>query len=116
MYVYPMAIGSSPLGVLELYGRRPFALSARDDEMCCYHSAAIMISVLTDLASGNDPLPDGDERTFSRSCVHLACGILAAHQKMSIDRALLHLRAIAYTEQRRITSVAQEIIDSLDHA
>lgn len=114
VYVYPLAIGSSPLGVLELYGRRPFALSSREDEMCCQYSAAITVSVLTDLAPGSSPRPDGDERTFSRSNVHLACGILAVRQNISIGAALLHLRSTAYAEQRRITSVAQEIIDNLN--
>lgn len=51
-----------------------------------------------------------DAGVFRRGNVNVACGILAAYHKISVDEAMVRLRARAFSRQRRITAIAQGVI------
>jgi AmiR/NasT family two-component response regulator len=52
----------------------------------------------------------GGEGVFRRGNVNVAAGMLAARLRISVDEALVRLRALAFSRQRRITAIAQDII------
>lgn len=108
VHAFPLAADSVPLGVLTLCGTRPRALTSRQEKICTLYARSLVSCVLADLA-GVPYLATGPYG-FSRADVHVASGILAARHTISIEQALGSLQSQAYTQQRRITEVAREII------
>ena len=108
-YAYPLAGGGTPFGVLELYGRSPVALSPSDDVTCRALIRPIARAVLSEL---NQPHGEksADHPASSRVSVDIASGMLAAHHKISVDEARVRLRALAFSRQRRITELAEDVL------
>ncbi len=110
IYAYPLGGAGAPFGVLEMYGRSPIALSPRDDVTCRSYALTIAYAVVSELAPAYALTSGSAVGVFRRGNVHIACGILAAHQGISVDEAMVRLRARAFSRHRRITDIAQEII------
>lgn len=110
VYAYPLGGGGSPFGVLELYGGSPAVLAAHEDVTCRLFAHKIARAVLAELAPGNVLTSGSDAGVFRRGNVNVACGILAAYHKISVDEAMVRLRARAFSRQRRITAIAQGVI------
>lgn len=108
-YAYPLAGGGTPFGVLELYGRSPVALSLSDDVTCRALIRPIARAVLSEL---NQPHGEksADHPASSRVNVDIASGMLAAHHKISVGEARVRLRALAFSRQRRITELAEDVL------
>ena len=94
-YAYPLAGGGTPFGVLELYGRSPVALSPSDDVTCRALIRPIARAVLSELDQPHGE-KSPDDPASSRVNVDIASGMLAAHHKISVDEALVRLRALAF--------------------
>jgi len=110
VYAYPLGGGGAPFGVLELYGRSPIALSPRDDVTCRSYAHTIAYAVVSELAPAYALTSGSAVGVFRRGNVHIACGILAACHGISVDEAMVRLRARAFSRQRRITEIAQDVI------
>ncbi|MBT2270183.1 GAF and ANTAR domain-containing protein [Rhodococcus qingshengii] len=108
-YAYPLAGGGTPFGVLELYGRSPIALSPSDDVTCRALTRPIARAMLSELDQLRGA-KSADHLVSVRANVDIACGMLAAHHKISVDEALVRLRALAFSRQCRITELAQSIL------
>lgn len=111
LYAYPLDGGGTPFGVLELYGRSPIALTPRDDVTCRAYAHTIAYAVVSELAPAYALTSGSNVGVFRHGNVHIACGILAAYHGISVDEAMVRLRALAFSRQRRITAIAQEVIE-----
>ncbi|MDV8129112.1 GAF and ANTAR domain-containing protein [Rhodococcus sp. IEGM 1304] len=110
VYAYPLGGGGSPFGVLELYGSSPIALAPSEDVKCRSYAHTIAHAVLAELAPAYALTSGSDVGVFRRGNVNIACGILAAHHRVSVEEAMVRLRSRAFSRQHRITSIAQEVI------
>lgn len=110
VYAYPLGGGVAPFGVLELYGSSPVALVPSDDVKCRSYAHTIAHAVVAELAPAYALTSGSDVGVFRRGNVNIASGILAAYQSISVDEAMVRLRARAFSRQHRITAVAQAVI------
>lgn len=97
--------------MLELYGRSPIALAPSEDVKCRSYAHTIAHAVLAELAPAYALTSGSDVGVFRRGNVNIACGILAAYHSISVDEAMVRLRARAFSRQRRITSIARDVIN-----
>ncbi|MBT2274159.1 GAF and ANTAR domain-containing protein [Rhodococcus qingshengii] len=111
VYAYPLAEeGGAPFGVLELYGRLPVSLSAQEEASCRLFAASIGRAVLSELAPVHALISRPDDGVFRRGNVNVAAGMLAVQLQVSVEEALVRLRARAFSRQRRITAIAGDVI------
>lgn len=111
VFAFPLQVGAVPFGVLELYRRTPAGLTAGQV------TAAMLLAdiggrlVLDDVA-GADLAPTADEPDprFGRDEIPMATGIIAVQLGVPVDRALIELRAAAFTSSRPITDVAADVL------
>lgn len=111
MFAFPLQIGAVCLGALDLHRDRVGGLS--DD----YLADAL---VFTDLATaslleaplhgGNSDYEPSDWLARADAVVYQASGIVMVQLGVSIDQALLRLRAYAFLHDRTISAVAQQIV------
>jgi GAF domain-containing protein len=112
VFAFPLSVGGIRLGALDLYAERPGHLS---DEQ---HADALVMSDLVaswvlDAQSG---APDGsvaaalDVDADFHLVVHNAAGIVAAQLGVSVAEAMLRLRAHAFSHERPLTSVAEDVV------
>ena len=111
VYAYPLGGGAAPFGVLELYGSSPVALAPSEDVKCRSYAHTIAHAVVAELAPAYALTSGSDVGVFRRGNVNIACGILAAYHRVSVEEAMVRLRARAFSRQHRITSIAQEVIN-----
>lgn len=110
VYAYPLEEGGAPFGVLELYGRSPVSLSPHEDATCRLFAASIGRAVLSELNPVHALISHPGDGVFRRGNVHVAAGMLAVQLRVSVEEALVRLRARAFSRQRRITLVAGDVI------
>jgi hypothetical protein len=112
VFGFPLRIGSVRLGALNLYRDRPGELSA--DE----HADALVLAEVTarwvlDAQAGApsgvvaEQLELGADFHFA---VHNAAGIVSVQEGVSVTEALIRLRAFAYSHDRLLADVAQDVI------
>lgn len=110
VYAYPLGGAGTPFGVLELYGSSPVALAPSDDVTCRAYAHTIAHPVVSELAPAYALTWGSDVGVFRRGNVNIASGILATHHGISVEEAMVRLRARAFSRQCRITAVAQGVI------
>jgi hypothetical protein len=126
MFVFPLHIGATRIGVLDCYRDTPGTLS--DDELSgALRAADAAVWVLLDRPEphGVNDEPDAmdttewvDATTLSRAEVHQATGMLIAQSELDAPAALARLRARAFSTGRTITEVADDVLARrlrLDH-
>jgi GAF domain-containing protein len=119
----PLRWGSTNLGVLDLYRRRPVGLSdaQRADAMAAVDTAALMMLTLrTEPTTPTDPadLPDVadwgaawlDPPIAARAEIHQATGMVLAQLDISATDALARMRAYAFAHQRLLVDVAADVV------
>ncbi|WP_369215346.1 GAF and ANTAR domain-containing protein [Streptomyces flavofungini] len=109
MYALPLQLGVIRLGALT--GRRdtPGPLSRHQMTDALALSEAVTLMLLTpvgarDVGSDN-PLP------LHRALLHQAAGVLSVRLAIPIDQALARLRAYAFTHDRPILDVADDVLN-----
>lgn len=112
VFAFPLRVGETVLGVLDLYRRTPGPLSPPElAEASAFTTVATW--VLLHLSPGMvDPslFPDLTERVGARAEIHRAAGVLAVQLGMSPSDALTVLRARAFTDRRTIADLARGIL------
>lgn len=108
---YPMQIGTTRFGALNLYSDRAGALSEAQHE-----DALLLANVSTHAVLSGLTFPSpgalGDELldiTTNQLQVHQATGMISVQLSVPISDALARLRAYAYAEDRSIGSVAADV-------
>ncbi|SNT42372.1 GAF and ANTAR domain-containing protein [Rhodococcoides kyotonense] len=110
VFAFPLRIGGIRLGTLTLYRRQPGALSPS-----ALADAALLVDLITFalLEQAEFSKNAGEEwiRTVgSYQDVNIATGVLSAKLAISLDDALLRLRAHAFQQGRPILELAREIL------
>jgi len=112
VFGFPLRVGTVRLGALNLYRDRPGELSTDQ------HADALVLADLTarwvlDTQAGApsgvvaEELEVGAEFHFA---VHNAAGIVSVQEGISVTEALIRLRAFAYSHDRLLADVAQDVI------
>jgi GAF domain len=107
VFAFPLGIGASSLGTLDLYRSSPGPLD--DNQLSQTLSTADALGIA--LLDKRSPDIDSGEYAWQRMTVHQAAGMVMMQMEGSIEDALLRLRATAYSEDRSINDVAADVVD-----
>ncbi|HEY1916164.1 MAG TPA: GAF domain-containing protein [Streptosporangiaceae bacterium] len=113
VFGFPLRVGTVRLGALNFYRDAPGPLS--DDQ----HADALVVADVTarwvlEMQSGAPSetvareLEIGADFHFT---VHNAAGIISVQETISVTEALIRLRAFAFSEDRLLAEVANDVID-----
>jgi AmiR/NasT family two-component response regulator len=94
-------------------GSGPFGLSAEqhaDALVLASMAARWVLEAQAGAASGAVPSQLETDADF-RLVVHTAAGMISVQQGISITNALIRLRAYAFSHDRLLTDVAQDVVD-----
>ncbi len=117
LFALPLQWGTVNLGVLDLYRVEPGALSddqCRDALAAADTVALMLLGHRTDPAHLERPGHSGgwlDHSFGHRAEIHQATGIVLAQLGISATDALARLRAYAFTHQRLLIDVANDVVD-----
>lgn len=113
VFGFPVRIGAVRLGALNLYRDHPGALT--DDQ---HADALVMADVaaraVLDAQAGaphGELGPDLEAGVDQWLIVHQAAGMISAQLDISVEDALVSLRARAFSVGRLITEIAQDVVD-----
>jgi GAF domain-containing protein/ANTAR domain-containing protein len=109
VFALPLQIGAIRIGVLDLYRARPHGLTA-----AALADALTFAETATALAlDGVDHADPGRPATLSgdQAVVHQAAGMISVQLEVRVDVAFARLRAYAFATDRRLTEVAQAVVD-----
>lgn len=107
-FVFPLHIGAIQLGTLALYRRRPGALSSG-----VVLDAAVLADLVSHVLLAQNEQMGGEEQArmeTSYQNVNMATGMLAVQLRISLEDALLRLRAHAFAADRSILDVAGDVL------
>ncbi|MCW2607960.1 MAG: hypothetical protein JWO60_2653 [Frankiales bacterium] len=112
LFAFPLRLGTVAFGALDLYRLRPGPLDADQLRAALLVADTAALSLL-ELTSGRDVQqdPGGGARTAFRYQVHGAAGMAKVQLGSSIEDALMHLRAVAFAEDRSIDDVAKDVLE-----
>ena len=109
MFSFPLVLGAVRLGSLDCYRDKPGDLG-RDQLGDGLTLADAAFAVVLAEAAGHEP-DDLDWISDIHAEVHQACGIVMYDLKITIDMALLRIRAYAYAHDLPISEEARQIVD-----
>ena len=112
VFGFPLRVGTVRLGALNLYRDRPGELSTdqhADGLVLADLTARWVLDVQAGAPSGvvAEQLEAGADFHFA---VHNAAGIVSAQEGISVTEALIRLRAFAFSHDRLLADVAQDVI------
>jgi hypothetical protein len=115
IFAFPLQIGAITLGALTLYGARPARLSEQDLAVALTmadHAAQVLLDMLAGGAYvGAVDGKDGRAGAgFYRAEVYQASGMVMIQLGVSIEEAMVRLRAVAFADGRPIGEVAREVV------
>jgi GAF domain-containing protein len=115
VFALPLRVGGIRLGVLDLYRTTTGVLSQESlaDALCFADAATALLLDLQARAAGWDFPADSLTVLDDRAEVHQATGVVSVQSGVSLDEALLLLRARAYAEQRPIGELALEVLNGV---
>ena len=109
---FPLIVGPSCIGALNLFHDRPGALTDNQfaDALTIAHVAARTV-LAWQVSVGPGAVPWQLEQVPAhRAVVHQATGIISVQAGVPIDDALVLLRAHAFAEERLIGEVAEDVV------
>lgn len=108
VFAFPLRVGASRVGMLDLYRDRPGPLAPDElTEALSFADAATL--VLLHAQAGSDGL-DGVPALDDRAEVHQATGVVSVQAGVGLAEALVLLRARAFAEGRRLADLAQDVL------
>ncbi|GAA2701444.1 GAF and ANTAR domain-containing protein [Actinoplanes palleronii] len=109
LFALPLEVGSTCLGVIDLYRPRPGALAGADlAEALAFAGAASELLLAEQMPGGQ--LPGTQAMYAHRAVVHQATGMISAQLGVPIPDAFLRLRAYAYSSDRSLDDVANDVV------
>jgi GAF domain-containing protein len=113
-FAFPLVTGSRASGTLDLYNREAGTLDADGT------ADVTLVADLASLAIARSHLRENIEdagigaepsAAWAHSAtVHNACGMVSVQLGISVDEALLRLRALAFVENRSVVSLARAVV------
>jgi hypothetical protein len=109
---FPLQIGAIRLGALDLYQHHAGELSG-DQTRDAIHMAQVVAdaAIGTQAGDGSGALSPGRLGRALHAEVHQASGMVSRQLDVSVEDALVRLRAYAYAEGRPIGDVARDVVD-----
>jgi hypothetical protein len=112
VFGFPLRVGTVRLGALNLYRDRPGPLDAEQ------HADALVLADLTArwILEAQAGAPEGvvakvlETEADFHFAVHNAAGVVSVQEDISVTEALIRLRAFAYSNDRLLEDVAQDVI------
>ncbi len=112
MFVFPLRSGAIRIGALVLHRTSPGPLSP-EQVHDAYVVADIIMSLLLDELTRlhfDSELPPADGIPLSRAEVHQATGMLSVQMGVSMDEALVRLRAHAFAHDKSVVEVSRDVV------
>ncbi|MCD2195565.1 GAF domain-containing protein [Actinomycetospora endophytica] len=120
LYVFPLHVGASRIGVLDCYRNTPGPLAV-DELAGALRAADAAVWTLLDQGERGTDADDGTAGNegaegwfaghgLARAEVHQATGMLCAQAGVPPPAALARLRAAAFTQERPITAIAGDVL------
>jgi GAF domain-containing protein len=113
LFGFPLRIGTVRLGALNLYRDRPGPLSGQqhaDALGLASMAARWVLEAQAAASSGAVPSQLETDADF-RFVVHNAAGMISVQQAITVTDALIRLRAYAFSHDRLLSDVAQDVVD-----
>jgi hypothetical protein len=113
VFAFPLRVGGIRLGVLDLYRTTAGVLSTEElaDARSFTDAATTLLLHLQARAAGWDVPADSLLLLDDRAEVHQATGVVSVQAGVSLQEALLLLRARAYAEQQPIGELALDVLN-----
>lgn len=112
MFAFPVAVGASLIGVLDIYRPQPGPLDAEELAQGLVFADLALVLALdkrTGIGSGVDGVADAAASTRTAQ-VHQATGMVSARLDVSMPDALAILRARAYARGQRLPDLAADVL------
>lgn len=115
MFVFPLNVGASRIGVLDCYRDTPGTLDQQELTGALRAADAAVWTLLDTMApradtNGAPEVDVVDGSSLARAEVHQATGMLIAQGNLTAAAALARLRAAAFARGRTITDVADDVV------
>ncbi|NUK00475.1 GAF and ANTAR domain-containing protein [Streptomyces lunaelactis] len=111
MFCLPLSLGGITVGVLTALRSAPGPMTGQEMDDALGLAAALTLQFLggdgVQLDSWVDEQPNGE---LHRAVVHQATGMLSVQLNTSLGQALLRLRGYAYSHDRSIIDIAEDIV------
>jgi GAF domain-containing protein len=115
VFGFPLILDDNPIGALDLYSREPHHLSDAelDDALVLADMAALAIgsSQDRDRSSLFDLRAEPEQPWAHLAVVHHATGMTAVQLGITVEEALLRLRAFAFAADRAVADVATDVVN-----
>lgn len=106
-FAFPLVLGTSRIGAMSLYRDAPGRLSSQQ----LSHGLVAADSVALTLVENGDGLPGADQADQADPMsVHQAAGMAMVQLGVTIDQALLRMRAVAFTDGTTVDELADAIV------
>jgi hypothetical protein len=109
VFVFPVRSGAARLGVLGLHRVEPGLLTA-DQVSDTLVVADVVLSMLLDELTPLHRGPGRYQVPLNRAEIHQATGMVSAQLEVTVEEALVRLRAYAFVHDEPIAAVAKEIV------
>ncbi|MGO8958646.1 MAG: GAF and ANTAR domain-containing protein [Streptosporangiaceae bacterium] len=112
VFGFPLRVGTVRLGALNLYRKVPGPLTT-DQHADALVVADVAARWVLEVQAGAPPDTVAEELQVGadfRFAVHNAAGIVSVQQSVSVAEALMRLRAYAFSSDRLLADVAQDVI------
>jgi len=113
VFGFPLRVGAVRLGALNLYRTRPGPLDA-DQHANALAIADVVARWVLEAQAGAPSDAVAEELEIGADfhfVVHNAAGMVSVQQGISVTEALIRLRAFAFSSDRLLPDVAQDVID-----
>jgi hypothetical protein len=110
VFAFPLRIGAISLGAMDLYRTRPGPMSRAQVRAALLAADATALAVLDAARSAPPEGGKGWQQSAARAVVHNAAGMVTVQAGVSIEEALVRLRATAYAQGRSIDDVADDVV------
>lgn len=112
LYAFPLRVGAVSLGALDLYRDQPGSLSAGELPAAVMAADAAAATLLTLRQSpAGDAVDEADPGPVWQMQVHQASGMVKIQLGVTIEEALLALRARAFSTGRSVADVATDVVE-----
>ncbi|WP_211294239.1 GAF and ANTAR domain-containing protein [Lentzea kentuckyensis] len=112
VFVFPLRSGAIRVGALALHRTSPGPLTSEqvhDAHIIADLTMSLLLDELTRLHLASE-VPPADGMPLSRAEVHQATGMLSVQLGVSMDEALVRLRAHAFAHDQSVVDVSRDIV------
>lgn len=117
VFAFPLRVGAIRVGVLDLYRDAAGGLSPEElTDALAFADAATLIVLGSPAGNGGENGPRDPVAVLDdRAEVHQATGVVSVDAGVTLEEALMLLRARAYAEHRPIRDLARDVLHGVVH-